>query len=281
MKSYFKSRSIKTKTDQVDAKIIAAYGLEREPVLWEPMAGEYKLLRDYCRELLALKKDRQRAKSQLHAMNASYNKHPQVMALKQSQIAFCESAMKTIEKELKQLVAQDPVLKAKLEKLSSIPGIGFETALMLACETNGFKLFSNIRQVVSYAGLDVSHQQSGSFKGRSRISKRGNARIRQALYMPALSALQHNEPISKLYERVCEKNPTLKQKGVVAAMRKLLVIAYVVWKKDEPYDSKFEWKPNHSGNEDTKPSFGLFAKPKKSGAMTAPLKIDFSLMNQP
>ena len=252
MKSYFKSQGIKTKTDKVDARIIAAYGLERNPVLWEPMAAEHKVLRDYCRELLALKKDRQRAKSQLHAMRASYRKHPQVVALKQSQIEFCESAMETIEQELKRLVAQDTALKDKITQLVSIPGIGFETALILACETNGFKLFKSIRQVVSYAGLDVSHYESGSFKGRSRISKRGNARIRQALYMPALSALQHNEPISALYERVCEKNPTLRQKGVVAAMRKLLVLAYVIWKKDEKYDKAYEWDQKAAGRGEPK-----------------------------
>ena len=74
-------------------------------------------------------------------MNASYRKHSQVVALKQSQIEFCESAIQTIEKELKCLVAQDTALKDKIEKLVSIPGIGFETALILACETNGFKLF--------------------------------------------------------------------------------------------------------------------------------------------
>jgi transposase len=255
MKSYFKSLNLKTKTDKVDAKAIAAYGLERRAVLWEPMAADYKVLRDYCRELLALKKDRQRAKSQLHAMNASYRKHPQVVALKQSQIDFCESAMETIEKELRQLVGQDPALKDKIDQLASIPGIGFETALILACETNGFKLFGSIRQVVSYAGLDVSHEESGSFKGSSRISKRGNARIRQALYMPALSALQHNEPIRELYGRICEKNPALKQKGVVAAMRKLLVLSYVIWKKDEKYDREYEWNPKASGNERAESSF--------------------------
>lgn len=248
MKGYFKSLSIKTKTDKVDARIIAAYGLERPPVLWEPMTAAYKVLRDYCRELLALKKDRQRAKSQLHAMNASYQKHPQIVALKQSQMDFYEAAMETIEKELKQLVEQDQALKTKLSQLTFIPGIGFETALMLACETNGFKLFGNTRQLVSYAGLDIAHQESGSFKGRSKISKKGNARIRQVLYMPALAALQYNEPIRELYGRVCEKNPTRKQKGVVAAMRKLLVLAYVIWRKDEKYDKKYEWKQKASDN---------------------------------
>jgi len=274
MKAYFKSRGIKTKTDKVDAQIIAAYGLERRPVLWEPMAANYKVLRDYCRELLALKQDRQRAKSQLHAMEAAYQKHPQVMALKQAQIAFCESAMNTIEKELKQLVGQDPVLQAKLAQLTSIPGIGFETALVLACESNGFKLFTNVRQLVSYAGLDVAHQESGSFKGRSRISKRGNARIRQALYMPALSALQHNAPIRKLYERVCEKNPTGKQKGVVAAMRKLLVLAFVLWKKDEKYDSTYAWHQKAAAKEPEEFTFNAFEAQKKAELLRAPRKID-------
>jgi len=116
------------------------------------------------------------------------------------------------------------------------------TIVTVLCETNGFTQFNNIRQVVSYAGLDIAERQSGLFKGKTRISKKGNKRIRECLYMPALSASNYNEPIKALYERVVERNPTIKRKGVVAGMRKLLILIFVLWKKNEAYTTEYQWK---------------------------------------
>ena len=59
--------------------------------------------------------------------------------------------------------------------------------------------------------------------------------------MPALSATSANEPIKALYKRIVEKNPQTKRVGVVAAMRKLLVLAFSLWKKDEVYDKAYVW----------------------------------------
>lgn len=272
MKAYFKSLNIKTKTDKVDAAVIASYGLERKLEIWQPVSAQYQSLRDLCRALLLLKKDRQRAKSQLHALQAAHQKHPGVITILQEQADFYQQQASRLLAAIKQQVNQDRELKARLEKLTTIPGIGFETAIMLISETNGFLLFSNSRQLISYAGLDISHNQSGSFKGSSRISKKGNTRIRQVLYMPALAACRANEPVAALYERVCLKNPHAKRKGVVAAMRKLLIVAYAVWKKDEAYEAAYKWGKNNgekenagmktSANEEAGPSLGSFSQKK-------------------
>lgn len=94
---------------------------------------------------------------------------------------------------------------------------------------------------MSYAGMDVTQNESGKYKGKTRISKRGNTRIRQALYMPSLSATTANEPIKELYQRINERNPDTKRKGVVAGMRKLLILTYTLWKKDEEYNRDYNW----------------------------------------
>lgn len=241
MKNYFKSLNIKTKTDKVDAKVIARFGIERDVEQWQPISENYKSIRDLSREILAQKKELQRAKNQLHAIQYSHKKAQLIKGLKAEQILQREEAIKILRAEVKSLIEKDPLLKSKIEKLQTIPGIGFETAFLLMSETNGFRMFNNIRQVVSYAGLDVSHNESGNFAGKSRISKKGNNRIRKILYMPALSAASSNKSIKNLYERVCERNPNIKKKGVVASMRKLLVLSYVIWKKDVTYDKNYQW----------------------------------------
>lgn len=242
IKNYIKSLNVKTKTDKVDAKVIAGFGMERELEDWQPMSPVYKSLRDLCRELLSVKKEMQRAKSQLHAFERAHEKLETIVKLKKEQIEFFEKAIKLIKKDIKAIVNKDPALKEKIRKIETAPGLGFETTVILICETNGFALFDNIRQLVSYAGMDVTHNESGKYRGKTRISKRGNSRIRQALYMPALSAARANDPIKELYERINDRNPETKRKGIVAGMRKLLILTHVLWKKDEEYDKDYHWK---------------------------------------
>lgn len=238
---YAKSLNLKTKTDKVDAAMIAGIGIERDFPKWKPMSKNFKELRDLCREMLSLKKERSRAKCQLHAMEYSHEKTVSVLKIKKNQIEFYENSIKEIEFEIKRIVDADSDLKARIDKIATVKGLGLITIVIVLCETNGFELFNNIRQVVSYSGLDIQMKESGNFKGKTRISKKGNVRIRQCLFMPALTATMHNEKIKSLYERINERNPDIKKKGVVAGMRKLLILIFVLWKKNKEYDPQYQW----------------------------------------
>lgn len=238
---YAKSLNLKTKTDKVDAAMIAGIGIERDFPKWKPMSKNFKELRDLCREMLSLKKERSRAKCQLHAMEYSHEKTVSVLKIKKNQIEFYENSIKEIEFEIKRIVDADSDLKARIDKIATVKGLGLITIVIVLCETNGFELFNNIRQVVSYSGLDIQMKESGNFKGKTRISKKGNVRIRQCLFMPALTATMHNEKIKSLYERINERNPDIKKKGVVAGMRKLLILIFVLWKKNEEYNPQYQW----------------------------------------
>ncbi|MDR1981690.1 MAG: IS110 family transposase [Tannerellaceae bacterium] len=281
VKYYAKSRNIKTKTDKVDASVIADFGLERSCPSWEPMSESYRTLRDLCRELISIKKALARSQCQLHAMKHSHRKNETVLSLKSEQTAFYQQNIQAIESEIKKEVSRDKSFKEKVDKITTIKGVGLITAVSVLCETNGFQLFNNIRQVVSYAGLDVEMKESGSFKGKTRISKKGNARIRHALYMPALTAITHNKNIKALYERIVAKHPDIKRKGVVAGMRKLLVLIFVLWKKNEVYQENHQWNGKvqacTSGNDETE---SLHLVKKKAGRFV-PHVIDFGITNQP
>lgn len=247
IKHFAKSLNVKTKTDKVDSTLIAHIGVERELPAWKPMAPQYKQLRDLCREMLSLKKEKSRAMCQLHAMKHSHEKTPCVVQLKNEQVEFYERSILRVEKEIERIVNTDTGLKKRVDKIAKVKGLRLITIIVILCETNGFELFENIRQVVSYAGLDVVMKESGNFKGKTKISKKGNARIRQCLYMPAMSAVRYNERIKELCERINEKNHEIKRKGIVAGMRKLLVLIFVLWKKNEEYDPNYQWQKTDIG----------------------------------
>jgi transposase len=241
MKHFAKSLNMKTKTDKADAQMIAQYGLERQLEWWEPMMPQMKNLRDLCRERLSLKKDLVRCKCQVHGLRYAHSTLDVVLQLKEQQIEFLEKNIQIIENEIIRTTEQDKEFSQRVKNLETIKGLRLLTIVTVLCETNGFAQFNNIRQVVSYAGLDIAERQSGLFKGKTRISKKGNARIRECLYMPALSATSYNEPIKALYQRVVERNPTIKRKGVIAGMRKLLILIFVLWKKNEAYNAEYQW----------------------------------------
>jgi transposase len=110
---------------------------------------------------------------------------------------------------------------------------------VILSETNGFELIRNKRQLASYAGFDVTEKQSGtSVKSKPRISKKGNKYLRKALHMPALSVVKSNEHFRAFFARLVSKHG-VKMKAAVAVQRKLLELAYTLYKNKTTYDKSY------------------------------------------
>ena len=151
--------------------------------------------------------------------------------------------LSTIQKQLEQneqaiaaKVAQDKELEARIKRIATAKGIRSNTVTCIVAETQGFHLITNRKQLTSFAGLDVVAKQSGKDDPKHKISKKGNAYIRAALYMPALSAAHCNRQMIQSYSRICDKHPDTKMIGVTAIMRKMLLLVYTLWKSGEEYD---------------------------------------------
>lgn len=236
IKNYSKSLNIKTKTDEVDAKVIAMYALHNKTREWKPMSKYMSEMRAYSRQILAMKDDLTRYKNQLHAMNHSAHTPEVLKEDLAKRIEQVEKDIETYQHDLLNLAAKDDTFMKKVRKITTMKGVRELTVISVLCETNGFSVCSNMRQAVSYAGLDVSVYQSGTICSKGRISKKGNARIRKILYLPALSAsFKGNESFKNLYARLVERNPNRKKVPIIAVERKLYTMIYTLWRKDEPY----------------------------------------------
>jgi transposase len=233
-KKYAQSLGLKSKTDKLDAQSLAQMGLERELRLWLPVSPNLLVLKQLTRERDALVRSRTISANQLHAYRHQGKPNKNTIKRSQKLISFLDKQIKLIEKEIKDFVNNDKELKTRMEYLLSIPGVGLLTAATIVAETNGFAAFENIKQLTSYAGLDVCIAESGNWKGKSKISKRGNSYIRKALFMPSLSKISHDQSTKQFYERLKEK----KGVGMMAAIaveRKLLGLMFSLWKKNEMY----------------------------------------------
>jgi transposase len=127
-------------------------------------------------------------------------------------------------------------LKAQSELLETIPGIGRRTAHLLLGEIE-FERFDSARSLAAQAGVTPRKRQSGTSLKQTSLSKLGNARIRRALYFPAITAKQHNEIIKEFANRLKKKNGKTPMQIVCAAMRKLLHIAFGVLKHKRAFDA--------------------------------------------
>lgn len=235
--SFAKSLNVKTKSDQVDAGVLAHMGCERQLDTWQPPLKEYKELKQLTRLRQRLVHQRSMLKNQQHATNKQALSSSFVIDTQQELILFLSKKILQLEKHIRNLIQAHDELEQKYNWVCSIPGMGDTTAAILLAETQGFLAFRNQAQLVSYAGLDVIKRQSGtSIKYKERISKKGNHRIRKALFFPAMVAPKHIPAFERLYKRINEKNPDTKMKGAVALQRKLLVLAYQLCKKQQAYE---------------------------------------------
>jgi transposase len=246
-RNYARSLNIKSKNDKIEAKTLAQMGLEQNLRLWHGMNANLLKIKRLLREREALMAQLTVLKNQSHATQHGHAPDKKTLARFVAHQKFILKQVKDIEAQVSQARKSDTELDAKVTKICTIKGVASLTALTVIAEANGFELIENKAQLVSYVGYDVVENQSGtSLKGKTKISKKGNAHIRRALYFPAMSAVSHDPKFKVIHERITEKNPKIKMIGYVAVQRKLLVLIYTLFKNNTEYD------PNYGQNTEAK-----------------------------
>jgi len=222
----------RTKTDKVDAELIARFCLAQRPAAWQPPAPELRELQALVRRLESLVEMRLMEENRLssgistEAVRHSLEEH----------IRYLLEEIKQTETLIRQHINNHPDLKEQSELLDSIPGIGEATAALLLAEIVNITQYTSARQVAAYAGLVPRERRSGSsVRGRTCLSKIGNARLRKALYFPAITALRCSD-FFKAWADPLRTRGKSKMSVIGAAMRKLIHLAYGVLKTGRPFD---------------------------------------------
>ena len=200
-------------------------------------------LRSLTRQRQQVQEQITAANNRLHAVEHGFFQAKRVKKHLKTTISFHKKQIKQLELDIATTLKEQPELADKIERIvQSIKGIGILTLVTVIAETNGFKYFKSIQQICKYAGYDIIQNQSGKFKGRERISKKGNSRIRRILHMPALNMVAFGTgTFPSLYQRVYLSSG-IKMKAYVAIQRKLLCLLFTLWKKDEIFDPNFKSK---------------------------------------
>jgi transposase len=224
------------KDDPVDAGVLREYGRRMPFVPWQPPAAVVFQLRELGRQIQAFGKDAAAAKNRLHALAATGLGNPAVRRAVEAHVAHVEALIDTLIAEAKRLLAQAPELRRKVELVDSAPGFADKAALIVTGELAGLPPMT-ARQWAAQAGLDVREERSGiSLARRPRLSKRGNRRLRQALFHPALTAVRCCPEARAFHDRLVAAGKT-KLQAICAVMRKLLHGLHALWTTDRPFDA--------------------------------------------
>ncbi len=233
IKGFAMSELSRTKTDKADAQLILRFCIALRPEPWQPPAPEVKQLQMLLRRMEALQQMVVQERNRLETATSELQKSIQAY------IDYLEQDVEVLKQQIKDHFDQHPGLKQQRDLLVSIPGIGEHTAAILLSEIVHWSLFESPRQLAAYAGVTPRERSSGSsVRGKPCLSRVGNARLRKALYLPAMSARRFNPLIAAFCERLLAKGKPKKQ-VIGAAMRKLLHLAYGVLKSGCPFDPNF------------------------------------------
>ncbi len=230
----------RNKTDRNDAALLARFCERMRPGRWVAPSIEWRQLRAKVDRLESLKAMRQQESNRLEAQRAGHDGG--LISDIEEHIDWLSEKIAALEDDINNHIDGHPHLKADAELMKSVPGIGNLTTMKLLSYLGDLRRFDSAKALAAYIGVTPRRRESGSsIKGRSSITRAGNAAVRHALYMPGLVALRYNPVMKSFGERLAAGG--LAPKAVVgAAMRKLVHILYAVIKSGKPFDPEFRPK---------------------------------------
>jgi len=236
IRDFARSKLGRNKTDKVDSTYIRDYVVACAPPAWIPPSPA---LRRLC-DLRTMRDGFVASHVEWRNRVSSAGDDPIALQLAQATIAHLQLQIAAVDKAIAQTIDEDDELRGKRDLLLSINGVGETLAAVILAELPTPELLKSSAQAVAYAGLNPRRYQSGtSLNLPTRISKIGNAKLRTALFMPAMAAMRHNPIIAAMVQRLRQKGRLKGKQIVIAAMRKLLVLCFGVLKTRKSFEPNF------------------------------------------
>jgi transposase len=240
VRAFARARLRRAKTDRVDAALLADYGRAMQPAVWSPPPAAVTALQLLLRQRDDLVTLRTETRNRQHALAQLPLRPPAVEEPLAAVVRVVEEQIAALDAAIKQHATASASVAADIARLETIVGVGLLTAAVVVAETRPLWGNATPRQVVAYAGLDPAPHQSGTaVRGAGHISKTGNARLRQAVYMAAVTAARCNPVLKPFYERLLAGGKC-KKVALVAVARKLLALMVTLLIHQRDFDP--DWR---------------------------------------
>jgi len=240
IKRFAQMKMIRLKTDKVDAKTIALYGIEQNPCAYKPLSKAQKEIKSLRTVLSNLIKQRTMTKNLLHSQKLLSDSN-------KGSIKAIKLVLKTLDKQIKSLEKQiENLIKEHFNEIYnnilSIKGIGPKTASGIIVYLGDLSNFDSYKQIASYMGITPAIKESGNtLRKYSGITKQGNSTLRTLFYLAALSASKYNQACKELYERLLAKGKR-KKTALIAVANKLIKQMFAIVKFNRTFINNYNLK---------------------------------------
>lgn len=226
-----------TKTDDMDARLMADFGEKIKPSPYKLPPESLMLLKQNKTVIRQLQKQLTATKNLRSSLEPLPVKDKKCIASLKQTIAFLEKQIKHLEEELVQTA--ENVFAGQLKALTTIKGIGVTLAAALIIATGGFTYFDNAKQLSRYIGISPTIEQSGtSINIRGHINRNGDENLRSMLYVAAWSASRYNTACKECYQRLRQRGKSGKL-AMIAVANKLVRQAFAVATSNTSYIDGF------------------------------------------
>jgi transposase len=225
---YAKALGARGKTDRVDARIIARYLAEHQSRLhrWVPGSAAQREVQQLLQRRARIVKYRVAVRQTLQGLEAL---QPALQAMESP----FEQALQRIDEQVQALLASEPQMQRGYTLLRTVTGLGASSAALLTALLSRIP-FTKADALVAYSGLDPRANDSGAKTGRRRLSKRGNAELRRHLFLAAFAAAR-SKVFGPTYQALRGRG-FQSTEAVSILARKLLRVAWAVWRSGQPFD---------------------------------------------
>ncbi len=231
---YARARGQRNKTDPADAGTIAAFIAVHEATPWHPPPPEQRDLRSLTRARAQILACAQSLALQLQTAAGPARAHLQTL------LAAARDTLTAISREIAAHLQAHPSLGESARRLMTLKGVGRLTAAVVLAELPPITAQSDPRAISAWAGLIPRRWQSGPREGPTHLSRKGNAYLRQALFMPALVAKRHNPLLRAFAQRLAangKSNPAI----LGAISHKMLRILVGLLKTQADFDPNWSF----------------------------------------
>lgn len=226
IKNFARTMLSVTKTDEIDARLIALYGERMQPVPYKLRSDSILILKQKRTVLRQLKKQLVATRNLKGSLEVLPSFDPECKKTIERTITFLEKQIKAMEEKIASLAQGE--YKKQMDLLTSIKGIGVTLAAALIVATGGFTYFDNAKQLTRYLGLSPTYQQSDtSVNVKGHINRNGDSSLRSQLYVAAFSSLRCNTECKACFDRL-RSNGKPGKVAVVAVANKLVRQAFAV-----------------------------------------------------
>jgi len=226
VRQFAKAQGVFAKTDRIDARLIAEYGVRLQPEVKALPGDKVRRVKDLLARKRQLNEMRTRELNRAHrAQKITAASHRRLLKLLDKEIV-----------EVNVKLAKEVVGISEWQRthdiISSVPGLGDGVAFTLLGELPELGQLTH-RQIAALCGLAPFNRDSGRLKGKRRI-RGGRAPIRTVLYMAMLSAIRYNPIIKGFYQKLVAKGKH-KKVAIIACMRKMMVILNAMIRDDREW----------------------------------------------